>query len=178
MQGAVLAVLALVGTLALAFVDRIREADAPAATVSVEADAGLLVGIARVTDGDSLRLGEERIRLHGIDAPEARQECRRADGAAWACGEVAGSRLAALADGREVACRTIERDRFGRVVARCAVDGVDLGATLVEEGLAFAYRSFSLDYVAHEERARAARRGIFDGDNMAPWDWRRAQRQR
>ena len=31
------------------------------------ADAGIS-GVASVTDGDTLRIGSERIRLHGIDA--------------------------------------------------------------------------------------------------------------
>ena len=42
-------------------------------------------GLPSVTDGDTLRLGAERIRLHGIDAPESAQRCR-AGGKTWACG--------------------------------------------------------------------------------------------
>ena len=30
-----------------------------------------LSGAATVTDGDTLRIGAERVRLHGIDAPES-----------------------------------------------------------------------------------------------------------
>ena len=33
-------------------------------------------GLPSVTDGDTLRIGPERIRLHGIDAPESAQSCR------------------------------------------------------------------------------------------------------
>ena len=37
---------------------------------------------ASVTDGDTLKVGPERIRLHGIDAPESAQSCR-ASGKTW-----------------------------------------------------------------------------------------------
>ena len=38
--------------------------------------AGIL-GVPSVTDGDTLRIGVERIRLHGIDAPESKQKRSR-----------------------------------------------------------------------------------------------------
>ena len=44
------------------------------------------------TDGDTLRIGSERIRLHGIDALESAQSCS-VSGKTWAYGEAARSRL-------------------------------------------------------------------------------------
>ena len=49
--------------------------------VLVAAGAGIS-GVASVTDGDTLRIGSERIRLHGIDALESAQSCR-ASGKTW-----------------------------------------------------------------------------------------------
>jgi endonuclease YncB( thermonuclease family) len=45
-----------------------------------------LHGVARLADGDTIRLGPARVRLEGIDAPEAGQQCTMPDGASWPCG--------------------------------------------------------------------------------------------
>ena len=56
-------------------------------------------GIASVTDGDTLRIGPDRIRLHGIDAPESAQICS-AGGKTWTCGEAATRALRERIAGR------------------------------------------------------------------------------
>ncbi len=51
-----------------------------------------------------------------------------------------------------------------------------LGAWMVENGWALAYRRYSLDYVDEEANAQAARRGIWAGQFVRPWEWRRGKR--
>lgn len=133
--------------------------------------ASILAGHARVTDGDGLRIGEVRIRLHGIDAFERGQICGRSP-----CGEASRRNLMALTEGRRVECEPLDQDRYGRTVARCLVAGLDLGEAQVEAGHALAYRRYALDYVAAEEAARRDRRGAWAGDFETPEDWRRARR--
>ncbi|HRO11433.1 thermonuclease family protein [Amaricoccus sp.] len=131
-----------------------------------------MAGDARVKDGDTLRVGARDVRLFGIDAPEAGQTCARADGSAWACGRAAAERLAELVAAGPVRCRPEDTDRYGRLVSTCTVEGVDLGARLVSEGLARAYARYSDAYLALEAEARAAGRGLWQGEAEAPWRYR------
>jgi endonuclease YncB( thermonuclease family) len=126
-----------------------------------------VTGEARALDGDSLRVGEDEIRIFGIDAPEARQVCRRRE-QAWACGEAATREMRDLVRGRPVTCRGVDIDRYGRTVARCTAGGQDLGAAMVRAGLAIA----SGAYEADERDARDAKRGLWDSQFERPADWR------
>lgn len=68
-------------------------------------------------------------------------------------------------------------DRYGRTVAVCfASDGFDIGRNLVHTGWALAYRQYSMDYVDTEDNAREAKRGLWRGEFVKPWEWRRANR--
>ncbi|MBM3613377.1 MAG: thermonuclease family protein [Alphaproteobacteria bacterium] len=135
-----------------------------------------LAGRAQVSDGDTLRLGAARLRIHGIDAPESDQRCADASGAEWACGAWSATVLRDLVAGRDLTCAALERDRYGRWVARCTADGTDIGAAMVATGAAVAYRRYAPDYVAIETIARTERRGIWAGAFAQPEDHRAASR--
>lgn len=138
--------------------------------------SGEIRGVAEVTDGDTLRIGEARIRLFGVDAPERAQSCEDERGRRWACGAAAADRLRALVDGRTVRCQPRDLDRYGRQVATCAAGGRDLGGTLVSEGLARAYVRYGDDYAAVEARAKLERLGLWQGVAEAPWQYRAEKR--
>jgi endonuclease YncB( thermonuclease family) len=134
-------------------------------------------GAARVVDGDSLEMAGRRVRLYGIDAPEAVQICKDAAGADWRCGEAARDALADLLDGRIARCESRGADRYGRTLATCGVVGTpDLGAWLVNAGWAVAYDGRQRVYLAEEGLARAARRGLWGGAFERPAEWRAARR--
>ena len=80
--------------------------------------------------------------------------------------------------GVKVRCEVVERDRHGRLVAKVfSPNGVDIGRRLVLAGWALAYRQYSTDYVAAENQARKARRGMWRGTFVNPWMWRTANPQ-
>lgn len=135
----------------------------------------LISGIGKAADGDTLMVGADRVRLFGIDAPELIQSCGRG-GQKWSCGEEAKTRLAAMVDGREVVCSTTGADEFDRVLARCKAGGTDLNQRMVVSGYAIAFRRYSSDYVAAEESAKLARRGVWAGTFQAPSEYRQAGR--
>ncbi|MBF9051919.1 hypothetical protein GTA62_18545 [Roseobacter sp. HKCCD9010] len=136
----------------------------------------VLRGQANVKDGDRLVLGSVEISLYGIDAAEARQYCDDATGRAYPCGRIAGEQLKARIGTQSISCETRGRDLYGRYLAVCHAGGVNLNAWLVSEGHALAYRRFSTDFVPQEVAARNARRGLWQGRFVAPWDWRRGVR--
>ena len=136
---------------------------------------GDVIGDARVLDGDTIDVAGERIRLHGIDAPEKRQTCTVA-GVSYDCGKSAARALSVLIDGREVTCKGNKRDRYGRLIAVCCVGDENVNADMVREGWALAYRRYSNDYVRQESEARAAGSGMWRGEFIEPWIWRRRGR--
>lgn len=136
----------------------------------------LLAGRASVIDGDTLEIAGHRIRIHGIDAPEARQTCKRA-GSEWRCGQAAALALADWLGSARVACRPIERDRYGRTVARCAKAGQDVAGWLVSQGWAMDWPRYSGGaYAAAQDDARRSARGIWGSEFQPPWEWRASRR--
>lgn len=129
------------------------------------------IGKARVVDGDTIEVGNIRIRLWGIDAPEASQQCE-ADARRYACGTAATDKLVSLIGARDVDCVHKTRDRYGRVVAMCRIGNLDLGAEMVQSGWAVAFVRYSSDYVSQENEARMARRGLWAGTFDPPSSWR------
>jgi endonuclease YncB( thermonuclease family) len=134
-----------------------------------------LTGIPRIIDGDTIRIGNTRIRFHGIDAPEAKQTCT-ADGKEWRCGQEATNALVDIVGEHWVSCSQRDRDRYGRIVAVCRVGAINLNAWMVGQGWAVAYRRFSMDYVQDEGEAKQERKGLWQGEFVMPWDWRRRKR--
>ena len=128
----------------------------------------------QVIDGDSLKTGGEQIRLIGIDAPEPHQTCRDAQSREWPCGRAARKRLAELVSKGGVTCTPHGKDRYGRTLAVCSAGNIpDVGEVLVREGYAVNFALSSSGYPAAERDARAARRGLWQGDFERPQDWRR-----
>ena len=136
------------------------------------AAARSITGRAVVVDGDGVEIDGKKIRLHGIDAPEIGQYCKRADATRWRCGQYATVELDRLVGGRELACEVLDEDRYGRPVALCRLGDVDVAESMVRGGWALAYRRYSEKYVDAEDAARAQRAGIWRGTFEKPWDWR------
>lgn len=137
-----------------------------------------VVGRATITDGDTIRIGDIRIRLQGIDAPESGQSCEDAAGRLYPCGGRAANKLDALVGRQTVACRRDDTDRYGRVVGTCEMltTGDSLNAYMVRTGWALAYRQYATAYVADEAAAQEAKNGLWQGRFVPPWDYRAGTR--
>jgi endonuclease YncB( thermonuclease family) len=133
---------------------------------------GDIVGKAWVIDGDTIDMSGFRIRLQGIDAPESNQTCTDTNNRTWPCGRAATRELVDHLAGRQLKCESSGLDRYRRVLAVCALpDGSDVNAWLVQQGWALAY-GYDSAYQPDEAQAHAAKRGIWAGNFMPPWEWR------
>jgi endonuclease YncB( thermonuclease family) len=136
---------------------------------------GRVVG---VIDGDTIDLLTPekwlvRVRLAGIDAPEKRQ----------AFGAVSKQALSDLIFSREVTVNWRKKDRYGRVVGKVLLNGVDTDLKMLELGLAWHSKQYAREqsvvdrklYAAAEDSARARRAGLWrDAEPVPPSSFRHA----
>ena len=137
------------------------------------AHADDLTGHANTVDGDTLEIHGSRIRLWGIDAPESSQLCPDDESVQYQRGAKAASELDNFIARRPVDCSPVSLDQYGRTVAVCSIDGVDLAEWLVRNGLAFDWRTYSKGkYDSAQRDAEHAGRGIWEGSYVEPWRFR------
>jgi endonuclease YncB( thermonuclease family) len=132
-------------------------------------------GTPTVIDADTLDVGDRRIRLFGVDAPETRQACDL-NGHKWQCGEHAALELTVWLHERTVFCRRKGPDSYGRMVAACNRGISDVGGWLVSNGWAVAATKYSMSYVSQENEAKTLNAGIWKSTFFMPWDWRKGAR--
>ncbi len=140
-------------------------------TLSLTA-AEIIGKVVGVSDGDTITVLDEldkgrfRIRLFGIDCPEKSQDF----------GQVAKKHLSSLIFGKRVFIRYREIDRYGRVVGKVLLDGMDINLEMLKAGLAWHYKRYdnTPEYAEAEKRAKEKRIGLWQQPNpIPPWNFRR-----
>jgi endonuclease YncB( thermonuclease family) len=124
------------------------------------ADAADLYSYARVQPDASLRVGNRDVRLDGIYVPFADYRCEAGIRPAR-CGSRAALALDFLVGSKFVACDRTGRDADRTIVAVCSVDGRDLGAYLLEQGLAVATPDAPFEYHVLERIAQSRGTGVW-----------------
>ena len=134
-------------------------------------------GEALAIDGDTLRIGSQRIRLSAMDAPELSQVCRSDAGKMTLCGRDSRDTLAKLIR-QGVRCTVETRDRYRREVAICTnAAGLDIGREMIRQGWAVPYwRYGGARYSKAYDEALAADVGMHAGTFIDPEQWRRGER--
>lgn len=148
------------------------------AALGGHAGAAEIVGKPRVIDGDTLDFSGRIVRLFGIDAPEIEQTCRAA-GRAWPCGKEARWAAINRVSPHWVTCVEKGQGSDGVALATCYLAGAgqwDFNAWMVAQGWALADRRAGAGYLAEEQAARSAGRGLWRGAFVPPWEWRRGRR--
>ena len=124
-----------------------------------------------VVDGDTIKIGDVKIRFSGIDAPEINQTCVASEGKV-ACGKISRDILITKVTNNKISCTDEGKDFYGRVLGECFVNGESLSRYLVREGFAFAYRKYSNKYIKDEEYAKSNKLGMWSMEFEYPWDFR------
>jgi endonuclease YncB( thermonuclease family) len=124
-----------------------------------------------VVDGDTYDVrrsdGETvTVRLHGVDAPESDQPA----------GPAATQAARRYVGAKRVRVTVEDIGAYGRAVASIEVQGGDLGALLLRDGLAWHYEQYApnaTEYARLQRQARNANRGLWArAAPTPPWDWR------
>ena len=142
----------------------------------------IIIGKAKVTDGDTIKINDQKIRLFGIDAPETKQFCKevylsflifnfKRD---YKCGEKSTNALKKKIKDKKIRCLIQgKKDRYRRNIGICYLKKQDINSWLVKNGYAIAYRRYSKKYIIDEQYAEDNKLGIWQGTFMEPEKWRR-----
>ena len=134
---------------------------------------GRVVGI---SDGDTLSLLDAsktkvKIRLAAIDAPEKAQPF----------GQKSKEKLSDICYDKQATVIVVDTDRYGRTVGEVVCGGTNANEVMIKLGMAWVYRKYDKGYLhlyAFEDEAKATNRGLWvDPNPVAPWDWRKVQRE-
>ena len=135
--------------------------------------ASEIYGLPVITDGDTIKILNNKIRLHGIDAPEKDQKCYK-NKKKYNCGTVATQALIKKINKDAVKCLTQKnKDRYNRFIGICFVGQEDLNKWMVRNGYAIAYKRYSKDYILDEAYAKTNKLGLWSGTFLNPEKWRK-----
>ena len=138
-------------------------------------------GYAKIIDGDTIKINSKNIRLHGIDAPEKKQVCKKpyitivffSFSKNYLCGQVSTDKLTKKINNQIIKCKIKNVDRYNRLIGECYKNNENLNSWLVSNGYAVAYRKYSKKYILNEINAKDNKLGIWQGKFEMPWNFRR-----
>lgn len=128
--------------------------------------------VTNVVDGDTFKVEiggtVETVRIIGIDTPETVHPSKPVQ----CFGKEASNALKEVLDGEDITLEknpAEERDKYGRLLRYVEIDGVDIGASMIEEGFAYSYKQYPHprleEYNELEKEAREENRGLWGSCN-------------
>ena len=135
--------------------------------------ANEISGVPHITDGDTIKIVNKRIRFHGIDTPEKKQICVKKS-KEYNCGKKSTAALIKKINGRKVVCKVQDKlDRYKRYIGVCFTEEINLNKWMVRNGYAVAYIRYSRDYLEDENYAKKNKLGLWSGSFIHPEKWRK-----
>ena len=134
----------------------------------------IIKGKAKIIDGDTIHIEKNKIRLHGIDAPEIDQTCTIKN-KEWNCGIESSVELKKLILDNNISCVVNDIDKYNRYIAECFINNNNINKHMVRNGWAIAYRYYSLDFVEDEKLAEKDKIGLWQGKFQEPYLYRKSK---
>ena len=126
--------------------------------------SGRIEGKAVAIAGDQMRVGNDLVRLFGIEAPAPGQICPGSK----SCAGAAKAALQKLVGAKRVTCDISGVLGNSSSSATCQVNGADIAGQLVRGGHVFATTGLFATYASAEREAKTARAGIWRTDPVRP----------
>jgi micrococcal nuclease len=147
----------------------------PAFTAPPATETTLTLKVVSVHDGGTftgIHDGNQqvKVRLDAVDAPELSQPY----------GQASRKALGDKIFGKVVTVTTKKHDRYGRTIGHVLIEKRDINLELREEGVVWHFKKVDNHKRLHEaeQSVRAAKKGLWrDADPIAPWDWRKHERE-
>ena len=136
-------------------------------------------GIAKVIDGDSIKIKEKNIRLIGIDAPEFKQKCLDKNYHEYYCGKISTTFLKQLVNKKNIQCEYSKKDMYGRYLGSCNLENININYEMIKNGMAIIYNLKNTDEELKnlENKARNKKIGIWQGAFLEPRKYRKKNRR-
>ena len=149
---------------------------------SLNSNLKIISGKALITDGDTVKINNKKIRFSGIDAPESfffgkKQSCVL-NNVEILCGKLSKDKLIEKIGNQIVNCKIEKnKDQYSRLIGECFVKNMSLSVFMVKNGYAFDYPKYSKGkFRKYQIFAKKFSLGLWQMQFEYPWIWRKKNR--
>ena len=150
--------------------------------LSSEQNYLLISGKPKITDGDTIKINNKKIRFSGIDAPESfffgkKQSCVL-NNVEILCGKLSKDKLIEKIGNQVVNCKIEKnKDQYSRLIGECFLKNESLSVFMVKNGYAFDYPKYSKGkFRKYQTFAKKFSLGLWQMQFEYPWIWRKKNR--
>ena len=142
----------------------------------------LISGKPKITDGDTIKINNKKIRFSGIDAPESyffgKKQLCILNNIEILCGKLSKEKLIEKIGNQIINCKIeTNKDQYSRLIGECFIKNESLSVFMVKNGYAFDYPKYSNGkFRKHQIYAKKLSLGLWQMKFEYPWIWRKKNR--
>ena len=149
---------------------------------SLNTNLKIISGKAVITDGDTVKINNKKIRFSGIDAPESfffgKKQLCILNNIEILCGKLSKEKLIEKIGNQVVNCKIEKnKDQYSRLIGECFIQNESLSVFMVKNGYAFDYPKYSNGkFRKYQIYAEKLSLGLWQMQFEYPWIWRKKNR--